>query len=140
MRVDIKNKILKNKTHAKACLETLSSTPNIRKNEFGKIFTEYLCFKFLLVPAEINTDDFYEICQLSVEKASSLPPGLIDSSEFASKCGGATSAMNKKILFILTLKKEFSIEISPQESVNITTLSQLIECVYSKKAGHHEPS
>lgn len=60
------------------------------------LFLQYMCAKFLLEPEEITTDNFYEICQISAEKAAKRPHGELDAAEAASKCGGATTAMNKK--------------------------------------------
>lgn len=41
----------------------------------------------MLEPEELVTDDFYEICQLSADKAAHLPKGMLDASALASKCG-----------------------------------------------------
>ena len=92
----------------------------------------YLCEKFLLTPEELTTDNFYEICQLSAEKASNLPKGLLDASELASKCGGATTAMNKKVLFLLAVNREYGIVINADESVRIETFTELKRLVYDK--------
>lgn len=99
---------------------------------FSGLFTSYLCSKFMLTPEEIITDDFYEICKLSAEKASHLPKGLLDASELASKCGGATTAMNKKILFLLAVNREYGIEIVAEESVQIETFSGLKALIFAK--------
>ena len=85
-----------------------------------------MCAKFLLEPEEITTDNFYEICQISAEKAAKRPHGELDAAEAASKCGGATTAMNKKILFLLAVNREYGI------SVRIDTFTQLCDCIYQK--------
>ncbi len=99
---------------------------------FSELFTLYLCNKFMLTPEELMTDNFYEICQLSAEKASNLPKGLLDASELASKCGGATTAMNKKVLFLLAVNREYGIVINADESVRIETFTELKRLVYDK--------
>ena len=99
---------------------------------FSELFTLYLCNKFMLTPEELTTDNFYEICQLSAEKASNLPKGLLDASELASKCGGATTAMNKKVLFLLAVNREYGIVINADESVRIETFTELKRLVYDK--------
>lgn len=98
--------------------------------EFSHLFLGYLCGKFFLNPEDVDTDDFYQICQYSVERASHYPPGAIDAAEFASKCGGATTATNKKVLFIMAIRRELHIPLTVEEAVSIGTLSQLISCCY----------
>ena len=86
----------------------------------------------MLEPSELITDDFYEICKLSAEKSSSLPKGMLDAAELASKCGGATTAMNKKVLFLLEVNRVFGINITAEESVQVETFTQLKQLVYRK--------
>ena len=132
MRKDIKEKIMKNKESALQCAGFLCSHPELCFEEFSEWFTRYLCDKFLLTPEELVTDNFYEICQLSAEKAAHLPKGLLDASELASKCGGATTAMNKKVLFLLAVNREYGITITAEEGVQIETFTELQKMVYAK--------
>ena len=132
MRKDIKEKIMKNKESALQCAGFLCSHPELSFEEFSGWFTRYLCDKFLLTPEELVTDNFYEICQLSAEKAAHLPKGLLDASELASKCGGATTAMNKKVLFLLAVNREYGITITAEEGVQIETFTELQKMVYIK--------
>ena len=83
-------------------------------------------------PEEITTDNFYEICQISAEKAAKRPHGELDAAEAASKCGGATTAMNKKILFLLAVNREYGINVTAEDSVRIDTFTQLCDCIYQK--------
>ncbi|MCD7864836.1 MAG: hypothetical protein LUG54_02205 [Clostridiales bacterium] len=132
MRKDIKEQILSRKKSALHYAGFILKKKNLTYEEFDRAFTAYLCDKFMLEPSEINTDDFYEICQISADKAANLPKGALDASELASKCGGATTAMNKKVLFLLAVNREYGIEIKAEESVRIETFSELKELVYEK--------
>lgn len=132
MRKDIKETIMRLKESASEYADSILREPGISYEAFSHLFTLYLCNKFMLKPEEIVTDDFYEICKLSAEKASSLPKGLLDASELASKCGGATTAMNKKVLFLLAVNREYGIEIKADESVKIETFTALQQLVYHK--------
>ena len=138
MRKEIKNKILKGKNCSEECVTYIKTNKNLSKDDFAKVFTNYLCYKFFLEPQEIKTDDFYEICQFSVDKTSKLPPGTIDASEAASKCGGATTAMNKKILFLLAIRRELDVHFSGHEGASIDTLSQLIDLIYKKLMNNNQ--
>lgn len=132
MRKAIKESILSRKKSAEQCAGFLLHRESLSFPEFEDAFTGYLCDKFLLEREELTTDDFYAICQLSAEKASHLPPGLLDASELASKCGGATTAMNKKVLFLLALNRELGANLSAEEGVAIDTFTQLKVLVYDK--------
>ncbi|MCR5665625.1 MAG: hypothetical protein K6G01_02240 [Eubacterium sp.] len=132
MRKEIKEAILAKKEAAGRIVQTILSNPDISYEEFDHLFTLYLCEKFMLVEQELITDNFYEICQLSAEKASHLPKGMLDASELASKCGGATTAMNKKVLFLLAVNREYRVDIQAPESVRVETFTQLKRLVYRK--------
>ncbi len=132
MRKDIKEQILQKKKSASQYADFILKKQDLTREEFGIAFTSYLCDKFMLEPSDITTDNFYEICQISADKAASLPKGALDASELASKCGGATTAMNKKVLFMLAVKREYGIEISAEESVRIDTFTELKSLVYEK--------
>lgn len=132
-RKEVKEKILKQKKDSQAYVQMiLESRQNLSREAFGKLFFKYMCAKFLLEPDEITTDNFFEICQISAEKASKLPHGSIDAAEAASKCGGATTAMNKKILFLLAVNREYGITLTAEDSVQIDTFTQLCDVVYKK--------
>ncbi len=132
MRKDIKEQILEKKKSAARYADFILKKENLSREEFDRAFTMYLCEKFMLEPAEITTDNFYEICQLSADKAANLPKGALDAAELASKCGGATTAMNKKVLFLLAVNREYGITIAAEESVKVETFSELKELVWRK--------
>ncbi len=132
MRKDIKKMIISKKESAMKIVGSILNNTELGYDEFSDLFTDYLCEKFLLVKDEIVTDDFYEICRLSAEKASNLPKGMLDAAELASKCGGATTAMNKKVLFLLAVNREYEIKIEAEESAPIETFTDLKKLIYKK--------
>jgi len=132
MRKAIKETILSRKKSAAACAGFLLHQEGLDYSKFDSVFTSYLCDKFMLEREELTTDDFYTLCQMSAEKASHLPPGLLDASELASKCGGATTAMNKKVLFLLAVNRDLGIKITAEEGVRVDTFTQLKQLVYNK--------
>lgn len=132
MRKDIKNQILKLKHSAQQCADAVLAQNPLTYEFFDAKFTEYMCDKFMLSKEELVTDDFYEICQLSADKAAHLPKGMLDAAELASKCGGATTAMNKKVLFFLAVNRDYGLNIQAEESVVVETFTQLKQLVYTK--------
>ena len=133
IRKEVKENILKQKKDSHIYLQMIKEKgQNLTREAFGELFLRYMCAKFLLELEEITTDNFYEICQISAEKASKLPRGSIDAAEAASKCGGATTAMNKKILFLLAVNREYGITLTADDSVQIDTFTQLCDAVYQK--------
>lgn len=133
MRKALKEELLRAKGRAAGFAAALSEGKAMDRAQFDRLFHAYLCAKFMLEPAEIQTDNFYAICQLSAEKAARFPKGTLDAAELASKCGGATTAMNKKVLFLMALKRELGIDISPEEGAAVDCLSQLTALVYEKR-------
>lgn len=132
MRKDIKAQILAKKESALRFADSILQKRGLSYEEFDEAFTSYLCEKFMLEKSELITDNFYEICQLSADKAAHLPKGMLDAAELASKCGGATTAMNKKVLFMLAVKRDYRLEISAEESARVDTFTELKELVYGK--------
>lgn len=134
MRKDIKRQILMEKESSGQYRDQILSAADLPFARFRELFHKYMCAKLLLEAEEIRTDNFYEICALSAGKAANkMARGELDAAEAASKCGGATTAMNKKVLFIMAVRREFSVAITPQESAAIDTFSQLCQCVYEAK-------
>ena len=131
-RSAIMREILSHKGTAAGCAEKINAGTYRNLDEFSKLFREYLKGKFILENADLACDDFYQICQRSVERASRYPPGVIDASEFASRCGGATTAANKKVFFMLALRQELRIPLTDEEAVAVDTLSGLISLCYRK--------
>ena len=129
-RADIKNQILNRKERARFCTKYIQDQPEIKKEEFDQVFTEYFCAKLLLEICDINTDDFYELCQISVKKNGKLREEAVDEALIASKCGGATTAMSKKVLFLLAVNEEFQCQITSEQSIEIDTFTKLKETVY----------
>ena len=131
-RQQIKTALLARKEQSAACARQICDRTYRGQEEFSLLFRRYLCGKFMLELEDLDTDDFYQICQYSVEKASHYPPGSIDAAEFASKCGGATTATNKKVLFIMALRRELQVPITAEEAIGVDLLSQLIAMSYQK--------
>lgn len=123
---------MKGRASAQQCVDALRNTKPLSREVFDRLFKKYMCSKFMLEPEEAATDDFYELCQISADKAANLPKGALDASELASKCGGATTAMNKKVLFLLAVNREFGIKITAEESVGIQLFSELQQLVFDK--------
>lgn len=136
MRKALKEKLLQAKDQAQEAASALTGCRNMDRTWFDAQFRNYLCAKFMLEPEELDTDDFYALCQRSAEKAASFPPGALDAAELASKCGGATTAMNKKVLFLMAVNRELGAAITPEEGASIDRLSQLTDLVYERL--HHE--
>lgn len=132
MRKDIKEKILKEKKDSLKYVQYIRNNKNMDKNQFSEIFVEYLYNKLFILKSEVNTNNIYEICKYSVDKISKLPKNIRDSSEYASKCGGATTAINKKALLLIAIRREFEIDFDGMVAANIETVEELVNLVYSK--------
>ena len=132
MRQKIKERILRQQKLSQNFVDLILSQKYMDQAEFKKLFFAYMCSKFSLETEEVTTDNFYEICQISAEKVAKMPHGELDAAESASKCGGATTAMNKKILFLLAVNREYQIQLDADDSIRIDTFLDLTDCVYQK--------
>ena len=73
MRKAIKEKILQQKKGSQFYVKMIcEGQSSLSREVFGRLFLQYMCAKFLLEPEEITTDNFYEICQISAEKAANV--------------------------------------------------------------------
>lgn len=131
-RSAIKREILSHKGTAAEYAQKIVAHGYKNHDGFSELFRCYLKGKFILEDADLVSDDFYQICQRSVERATQFPPGAIDASEFASRCGGATTATNKKIFFMMALRQELGVPLTDEEAVATDTLSGLISLCYRK--------
>ena len=128
---------MQKKESAAVYVDLILKHTDLSYEQFEDYFTEYLCDKFVLEKNEINTDDFYKICAYSVEKIAGLPTLQRDAALTASRCGGATTAMNKKVLFLLSVNREYSIQITPEESMKIDTFTLVYEKVILNRSAEY---
>lgn len=133
-RRDIKTRILEEKNSSAQVVQQILSEKNLDEERFSSLFRSYLCAKFLLEPDEITADNFYEICRISAEKTAARLRGQPDAARAATdaNCSGATTAMSKKVLFLMAVEREYGISLSPEESAAVDTWGDLCRLVYGK--------
>lgn len=101
------------------------------KEEVYKHLKSYICSRFKLEEATCATDDILELAEISLEKRDELSDS--DSEEGAPDlCSGASSALSKKILLLLSIEKKLHIEFLPEEIPNIRTVKDLCEQIMVK--------
>lgn len=79
--------------------------------------------------AENRTEDILELAQQSVESIAQLQKGGLKFKDHSGTCGSVSSAVTKKILFLIALQKALGITFEKHEAADIETVTQLTEHV-----------
>lgn len=78
---------------------------------------------------ESRTEDILELAQQSVETIAHLQKGGLKFRDHSGTCGSVSSAVTKKILFLIALQKALGITFEKHEAADIETVSDLTEHV-----------
>lgn len=76
-----------------------------------------------------KTEDILELAQQSVETIAHLQKGGLKFKDHSGTCGSVSSAVTKKILFLIALQKALGITFEKHEAADIETVSDLTERV-----------
>lgn len=76
-----------------------------------------------------KTEDILELAQQSVEIIAHLQKGGLKFKDHSGTCGSVSSAVTKKILFLIALQKALGITFEKHEAADIETVSDLTEHV-----------
>lgn len=110
-----------------ACLlQELKEDLNCDKEKRHRLFLEYVKCRFMLDGTEVSSDSIQELAEQSVMHQAGSSTVNIQRVD-APGCTGASAAMDKKILLIMKLEKEFGIHLDPSEQVKIKTVKALAE-------------
>lgn len=127
----ILERLLASKNAAAACLQCVKSTPALDYEFFRDCLRGYILEKYLLNEEEAAAcATFDELVTLSIGKSMSLSGELVAELETAQNCGGATSSVVKKVLLLMAIQKDLSIELPEQRTAYIVTLDDLIGVVW----------
>ncbi len=114
----------------------LSEHDTIDTEEVYKYLKSFLCHRFDLEEVSCETDDILELAELSIAKREQLIyEGKLSEEEAPNLCSGASTALSKKILFLLTLEKTLNIEFLPEDIPFIKSIKDICEYLVNKKKG-----
>ena len=110
-------------------LEQLGSASSY--DEIDRLVREYVKARFFLEEEDLALDTFNALGQMSIARTTGLDPAQVLTADLSVRCDGSSSVLTKKILLIIALNRALELGISPEESVEITSLSALIDRVAS---------
>lgn len=89
----------------------------------------YVCSKFMLDPAECDSESISELSAASISKVSKIPKGELAQKDLSMNCAGISSVETKKILLLIALQRALGIKIDPDLAPGIRTLDDLADVV-----------
>lgn len=106
--------------------------------EIAFLVREYVKTRFFLEDEDLALETFNALGQMSIARTTGMDPTEVITADLSVRCDGASSSFTKKILLLIALNRELGLGISPEESVQITTLGNLIDRVSAVVLAHPE--
>ncbi|MDF3000366.1 MAG: hypothetical protein K0Q48_485 [Bacillota bacterium] len=88
----------------------------------------FLAKKFLLERIPDETESIYDLAEESLSLL--LKKDVSEINELQSGCSGATSAMAKKVLFLMALQRALNIKFAEEAVADIRTVESMTEACY----------
>lgn len=137
-RKDVKEKILKFNQEAKEqAQKACSLAESISREEMIQCVHTYVCSKFFLDMSESKEKLLYQMAEQSIEKALQMKIPIAKDSEIATTCGMAGTAAMKVALLMVAVRKDFQVEIPPQQMAFIKNTGELGELIYKVMCYDH---
>lgn len=111
-------------------LAFINGQKQLTKHCFSDHMRQFILAKFLLDTADLTTDDFNEITEISLARGARLSPDVIAEFDTAQSCDGATSAMVKRVLLFRTIEKGLDVTLDTRQSVLVSTLDDVTDMVW----------
>jgi len=99
------------------------------RGDVNLLVREYVKIRFSLEDEDLDLNYFNALGQMSIARTTGMDPADVLVADLSVRCDGASSSMTKKILLLIAMNRELHLGISPEESVEITTLDALIDRV-----------
>lgn len=116
---------------AEAELAWLRNNIHASRQEWYLHIRAYLLIRFLLNTEE-DEDDLILLSRKSVSRITGVSLEKLSHTDRPSTCTSTTSALDKKVLLILSLCKGLSIKIPVSETPKIKTVHQLSDLLYER--------
>lgn len=100
------------------------------RGAFEEAVLEVVWHKFLLEQKPDPEDDITELAMVSTNRTLMLAEGNLDAADISAGCLEADTTDTKKILLILMLKRRLKVDLRPEMTAEIETVSQLCEKIY----------
>lgn len=88
--------------------------------------------KYLLEPEDATSDYFNALGEISIAKVLGTSVEEARGRDLEAKCNGTSSVMTKKILLMIFLQRELPIVIDDTTAVEMLTIAELADFIYSQ--------
>ena len=109
------------------------------EEELHTLLHRFVLHKYLL-PQDTEEESLDTLARMSVERTLMLY-GASTRPDHAATCEGTTSAMNKKVLLLLSIQQELGVRFDPAEAAGLTTtmdVARLLFYLLAERGHDHE--
>lgn len=128
----MKKRLLSSKENADRAIAGILEEKEISPLTIYRHLKSYVMYKFFFTEDEMTTDDFTELTEQSIAKASKMDPAMLKELIRAQKCTSASSVAIKKVLFYMDIQKQLGIRFDPEKTGAVETLGDIADLIYEK--------
>ena len=117
---------------AQEALEALQAC-DLERDEFRVLVRRFTLAKFFLTEEEVaaaGTEDLLKLANESVEKILRENDRSVKLAEGSTTCTNQSSTDIKKVLLSMTLQRGLGIRFTPEESADLTTITELADGLF----------
>lgn len=118
---------------SRTLLRELSEKSAKEQEQIEDILQRYICCRYMLERIPQRNENIYDLAEESAAKMLNLPSQQLKAMEDISGCTGAKSAMVKKVLLIMSLKKELNWQMPEEQYLQIETIEDIIQLIIQHK-------
>lgn len=119
---------------AKKHIKEIKGNENIDIRNLYFHLREYVKARFWLEEEDVEDESLMALAEKSIANANNISLEEIEELD-APSCTGATAAISKKVLFLVTLEKQLDIKIPNNETVKNDSIENLSKIIYRELFG-----
>lgn len=127
--MDVKEHAKVNEVAANEMLQRLKEDKD--ENTFLGHLKSYIRLRYLLDDDPYWSDDLDEYTKYSIKKIMERSGDEVKLRDLGINCAGASSAMTKRLLLIISLRKGLGIDLDPEAAASVKTVYELASLLQS---------
>ena len=127
--MDVKEHAKVNEVAANEMLQRLKEDKD--ENTFLGHLKSYIRLRYLLDDDPYWSDDLDEYTKYSIKKIMERSGDEVKLRDLGINCAGASSAMTKRLLLIISLRKGLGIDLNPEAAASVETVYELASLLQS---------
>ncbi len=130
MSIIKKNFFLEYQKKSESFMNKIKISSYNEASDFHSDLYSYILCKYLLYGEIKDITDLTELAELSVAKTVRMTKVNAFKADSSASCEGTTSAMNKKVLLLLDIQKEFNIKFRVDQTADLTDTKKIAQAVF----------